>query len=207
MPGADAGTAVRSACGNAKDDDFLTDLDDSTLVEHCLAGNGAAWEALVRRYQRLVYTIVTRMGLDEHVAADVFQTVFTRLIQHLPRIGDPSRLKAWIVTTAKREGLLQLRRSHRTESMSGEDGDDEALQIPDGAPLPEEQLAELQALDALRAALERLDDRCRDLLTMIFRDDDDRVPYDEVSRRLGIPVGSIGPTRQRCLDKLRRLAP
>ena len=84
-----------------------SDEDDAALVARCLRGEARAWAALVQRYQRLVYAIVRRIGLDEHAAADVFQTVFARLVQHLPRIADPHRLQAWIVTTAKREALLQ----------------------------------------------------------------------------------------------------
>ncbi len=160
------------------------------------------------RYQRLVYAIVRRMGDDEHAAADVFQTVFSRLLQHLPKLADPSRLQAWIVTTAKREALLQRRRAQRTVSMhrSGDDGE----AAPDWEPVddadgPEQQLDDLQQLHAVRLALDRMDERCRNLLSLLFNDADARVPYDEVARRLGLPVGSIGPTRARCLGKLRGL--
>jgi RNA polymerase sigma factor (sigma-70 family) len=186
----------------------LIDEDDAALVSRCRRGEGAAWEALVQRYQRLVFAIVRRAGLDEHAAADVFQTVFARLVAHLPRIADPQRLQAWIVTTAKREALLALRRGKRTVSMTRvDDAGDEApgWDIADDAPLPEEVLAELQQLDQLRHALDKLEGRCRELLLMLFRDDDEKVPYAEVADRLGISVGSIGPTRSRCLDKLRRL--
>ncbi len=186
------------------------DEDDATLVARCREGDPRAWEALVRRYQRLVYAVVTRAGLDQHQAADVFQTVFTRLIEHLPALRDASRLQAWVVTTARREVLLLWRRGKRSESLEArsgadEEGDGPAWDIADEGPLPDESLAHLQQLDALRRALERLDARCRELLTLCFRDDDERLPYDEIARRVGIPVGSIGPTRQRCLGKLRRL--
>ena len=172
------------------------------------AAKAAAWEALVHRYQRLVFAIVRRVGLDEHVAADVFQTVFSRLVAHLPRIADPQRLQAWIVTTAKREALLALRRGQRTVSMTrGDDADGETAEwdIADDAPLPEDALADLQQQDLVRRALDRLDERCRELLLMLFRDDGDKLPYEEVARRLGMAVGSIGATRSRCLAKLRRL--
>src|SRR5687768_4067448 len=76
---------------------------DTELVLACRAGEPAAWEQLVRRYQRLVYSIPRRAGLDEDGAADVFQQVFVTLVEHLERIDDPSRLKAWLVTTARRE--------------------------------------------------------------------------------------------------------
>ena len=149
-----------------------------------------------------------RVGLDEHAAADVFQTVFARLVAHLPRIADPHRLQAWIVTTAKREALLALRRGQRTVSMTRvDDADDEAAEwdIADDSPLPEDALADLQQQNLVRRALDRLDERCRELLQMLFRDDGDKLPYDEVARRLGMSVGSIGATRSRCLAKLRRL--
>ena len=186
----------------------LADEDDAALVSRCRGGEAAAWEALVHRYQRLVYAIVRRVGHDEHMAADVFQTVFARLVAHLPRIADPWRLQAWIVTTAKREALLALRLGRRTVSMTrADDAGDEAAEfdVADDAPLPEDALAELQQQDLVRHALDRLDERCRELLLMLFRDDDDKLPYGEVAQRLGLSVGSIGPTRARCLGKLRGL--
>jgi RNA polymerase sigma factor (sigma-70 family) len=192
----------------------LADEDDAALVSRCRRGEAAAWEALVHRYQRLVFAIVRRVGLDEHAAADVFQTVFARLVEHLPRIADPQRLQAWIVTTAKREALLALRRGQRTVSMTraddaGDAGDAGDLMaefdLADDAPLPEDALAELQQQDLVRRALDRMDARCRELLLMLFREDGDTLPYEEVAQRLGLAVGSIGPTRARCLGKLRGL--
>ena len=187
--------------------DPAQDKEDASLVQRCLRGDGAAWAALVQRYQRLVYAIVRRVGLDEHAAADVFQTVFERLFQQLPRIADPSRLQAWIVTTTKREALLQRQRGQRTVSMTRADESHEEgseWDMADEAPIAEEALAELQQLNQLRTALDRLDARCRDLLLLLFRDEDDKLSYDEVARRMSTTVGSIGPTRSRCLDKLRR---
>lgn len=189
--------------------------DDARLVARCRQGDSSAWTALVMRYQRLVHAIVRRFGDDEHAAADVFQTVFSRLLHHLPKLDDPSRLQAWIVTTAKREALLQRKRAQRTVSMHRSvegDGGGEAdagwsadWEPADDADGPEQQLDELQQLHAVRRALDRMDERCRNLLGLLFTDDDERVPYDEVARRLGLPVGSIGPTRARCLGKLRAL--
>lgn len=183
--------------------------DDAALVARCRAGDATAWALLVRRYQRLVYAVVLRGGLDEHAAADVFQTVFSRLVQHLPRLAQPDRLQAWIVTTAKREVLRARALGQRTRSLTrdDDDGDGPGLEdtLADDAPLAEQALSDLQQLHRLRQGLDRLDARCRDLLQLVFQDEDERLPYDEVGRRLGMPVGSIGPTRARCLDKLRRL--
>jgi RNA polymerase sigma factor (sigma-70 family) len=185
-----------------------SDDDDATLVARCRAGEAAAWELLVRRYQRLVYTVARRAGLDEHAAADVFQAVFGRLFEQLGRLRQPERLQAWIVTSAKREALALLRRQARTVPLDAGDGDgdgDGAEAIADEGPLPEELLGDLQLLHRLRLALDRLDARCRRLLTLLFADDDERLPYEQVSRQLELPVGSIGPTRARCLGKLRGL--
>jgi len=181
--------------------------EDAALVERCRQGESAAWTALVKRHQRLVYAVVMRLGLDEHGAADVFQTVFTRLLQHLPRIADPTRLQGWIAVTAKREALLQLRRSRRTVSMSRDEDDDDAADwdFADQGPRPGDALDELQQLDRLRHALDRLDERSRTLLLLLFRADDEKIPYDEVARQMGMSIGSIGPTRARCLEKLRKL--
>ena len=182
--------------------------DDTALVERCRRGDATAWAALVRRYQRLVYAVVTRAGFDEHGAADVFQTVFARLVEHLPRLAQPDRLQAWIVTTAKREALRARELRQRTVSMTRDEGDDSpGLEdtLADDAPLAEDALSELQQLHRLRLGLDRLDERCRELLLLVFRDEDEKLPYDEVARRMNMPTGSLGPTRARCLDKLRRL--
>jgi RNA polymerase sigma factor (sigma-70 family) len=186
-----------------------TTHDDAVLITRCRQGDAQAWAALVHRYQRLVYAIVRRIGADEHAAADIFQTVFARLLEHLPGLTQPERLQAWIVTTTKREALRSRHVAQRTVSLTRADDDGDAVafedSLPDPAPLTEAALDHLQQLDLLRDGLERLDKRCRDLLTLLFSDDDARAAYDEVARRLAVPVGSIGPTRSRCLAKLRRL--
>lgn len=183
--------------------------EDARLVERCRAGDGAAWRSLVQRYQRLVYAVVTRSGMDGHTAADVFQTVFQRLHEQLPKLAQPERLQAWIVTTARREALREIRRRGRHETLDSGDDDDErpALheRLADDSPRAEEQLAELQSLDLLRHSLDKLDERCRTLLLLVFRADDEALDYDTIAQRTGMPRGSLGPTRGRCLDKLRRL--
>lgn len=184
-------------------------VEDARLVSRCRTGDGAAWRELVQRHQRLVYAIVVRSGLDEHAAADVFQTVFRRLLDHLPRLAQPERVRAWIVTTARREALRERERHARHVSLSRDEDADAGPgledTLADDSPRAEERLAELQQLDRLRTSLDRLDARCRDLLLLVFGDDDEQLPYDEIGRRMAMPVGSIGPTRSRCLAKLRRL--
>ena len=196
------------AAGQSSGGESAFQAEDADLVARCRNGDGAAWGKLVQRFQRLVYTVVTRAGLDEHTAADVFQTVFERLLAHLPKLEQPERIQAWIVTTAKREALRMRHLGQRNVSMThadDESGEGFEDALTDDAPLAEDVLDELQQLDLLRRGMDRLDARCRDLLTLVFRDEDEHLGYVEVARQLGMPVGSIGPTRARCVDKLRHL--
>lgn len=186
------------------------ELPDDALIQRCRAGEAAAWSTLVRRYQRLIYTVPRRAGLDEGAAADVFQTCFQRLFEHLDRLDDASRVRAWLVTTAKRETLRLLERAQRmplAEAAAGADGDvveDALAQVPDPAPLQDAQLSALQEHHRLRQAVDRLDPRARQFIELLFLQDEP-LPYSEIAARLGIPEGSIGPTRARCLAKLRKL--
>lgn len=169
---------------------------------------------LVRRYQRLVYTVPRRAGLGDAAAADVFQTCFERLLVHMDRIEDASRVRAWLVTTARRETLRLMDEARRTAGpnapASGPDpeSDGEApdplarLAAPD--PLPEELLSSLQQQHRLREAVDRLDPRARQFVELVFLRDEPP-SYQEISATLGIAEGSIGPTRARCLQKLRQI--
>jgi RNA polymerase sigma factor (sigma-70 family) len=186
------------------------ELDDAQLVAQCRAGRQAAWSTLVRRYQRLVYTVPRRAGLSDEAAADVFQTTFARLFEHLARIDDASRVRAWLVTTAKRETLRQLEAARRIVDLAGaaREGDeaeeDPLERIPSEDPLPEALLSELQQHDRLRRAVDRLDPKTRQFVELLFLQEDP-LPYAEIAARLGIAEGSIGPTRARCLAKLRTI--
>ena len=181
-------------------------LEDAALVHRCLGGDASAWSELVMRHQRIVYAMVTRMGMDEHAAADVFQTVFVRLMAHLPRLQQPERLQAWIVTTAKRETLRMRYLALRSISLS-DDSDTGAAALEeslrDESPLADAELEALQDLALLRSALDRLDPRCQTLLHRLFAEE--ASAYGTVAQEMGVPVGSVGPTRARCLAKLRRL--
>jgi RNA polymerase sigma factor (sigma-70 family) len=146
-------------------------------------------------------------GLDEHATADIFQTVFARLVEHLPRLREADKLQAWIVTTAKREVLGQWRRSQRTVSMTPGQRRRLGRRLRRGRRIADRRTgAGRPAAGApLRRGLDRLDERCRELLLLVFRAEDEALPYDEVGRRLNMPTGSVGPTRARCLGKLRTL--
>ncbi len=180
------------------------DATDEALVLACRDGNAEAWEMLVGRYQRLVYSIPRRAGLDEETAADVFGHVFATLVEHLDRLEQPSRIGAWLATTAKRESWRISRTSRRYVASISTDGTDEGSEPPDADPLPEETLVRMEEQHRVRAAVGRLDERCSKLLTQLFYQQESPA-YSEIAASLGIPEGSIGPTRARCLHKLRRI--
>jgi RNA polymerase sigma factor (sigma-70 family) len=179
---------------------------DLQLVSACRRGDQLAWEKLIRRYQRLIYAIPLRAGLDEDHAAEIFQDVFTTLFQKLDDIEEPERLQAWLVTTARRKTWRTISKE-RSRPRSNVDADlpaGEAATIPDEAPLPDEQLLILEEQHRIRTAMSLLDERCRNLLHLLFYRTEPP-SYAELAASLGIPEGSIGPTRARCLAKLLRI--
>jgi RNA polymerase sigma factor (sigma-70 family) len=178
---------------------------DLQLVLACRRGDQLAWEKLIRRYQRLIYAIPLRAGLDEDHAAEIFQEVFTTLFQKLNDIDEPERLQAWLVTTARRKTWRTISKERRPRSHVDTDiPSDEAAAIRDEAPLPDEQLLILEEQHRIRTAVSLLDERCRKLLHMLFYRSEPP-SYAELAASLGIPEGSIGPTRARCLAKLLRM--
>jgi RNA polymerase sigma factor (sigma-70 family) len=173
------------------------------LIQACRRGDAAAWETLVTRYQRLVYSIPRQAGLDEDRSAEVFQRVFEKLTAHLDRIEQPARLGAWLATTARREMWRLSQQESATQPLADTD-EAESNRLADSTPLPDEILLHLEEQHAVRLAVTTLDERCRRLLTLLFYRPDPP-PYAEVAAALEMSEGSIGPTRSRCLQKLRRL--
>jgi RNA polymerase sigma factor (sigma-70 family) len=178
---------------------------DEALILACRRGDAVAWEALIARYQRLIYSIPRRAGLGEEQAADVFQHVFATLLEHLDRIEQPERIGAWLAITARREAWRVSRRDRAWRARVGDDdAADLAAALPDDDPLPEDVLLQLEEQHRVRQAVAELDPRCRTLLTLLFYRDEPP-PYADLAVALGTKEGSIGPTRARCLQKLRRL--
>ena len=176
---------------------------DEQLLLACRRGEEAAWEALVRRYQRLVYAIPRRAGLDEDDAAEVFQEVFTTLLESADSIEQPSRLQAWLVTTAKRKTWRAVSRARSSRPFASEEDEvgGEMYDIADESVLPDEAIMRLEEQHLVRAALADLGGRCQTLLQMLFYSPEPP-PYSEIAAALGASEGSIGPTRARCLKKL-----
>jgi RNA polymerase sigma factor (sigma-70 family) len=188
------------------DDGEQMERSDAELIEGCRRGEEAAWEALVARYQRLIYAIPRRAGLDEDRSAEVFQDVFTTLLESLSNISQPERLQAWLVTTAKRKSWRLVRRERSTRSFATDDETEDAgmYNIADTALLPDEAIHQLEEQHLVRLSLAELDERCQNLLHILFYSPDP-VPYAEIAARLGTSEGSIGPTRARCLRKLQAI--
>ena len=180
---------------------------DESLVLACRRGEAEAWSVLVNRYQRLIYTIPRRAGLDEDQAAEVFQRTFAKLLENLDRIRQPESIHAWLVTTARRETLQLIRQQRAEQSFSQADILDNQLKseaIPDDNLLPNEALEHIEEQHLIRLAMTGMDERCRCLLTLLYYRPDPP-PYSEIATVLDMPEGSLGPTRARCLEKLRRL--
>ena len=170
---------------------------DPELVAMCLRGDAQAWEALIMRYRRLVYSVPVRFGFTSADAADVFQAVCLKLIEHLHELKDETKVSAWLITTTTRQCIHVKSLKHR------ETGADEEFEEPAD---PGENLEDLRIMtetqQTIRDAVEQLSGRCRDLIEMLYFDQRS-LSYEEISQKMGMPVASIGPTRARCLDKLR----
>jgi RNA polymerase sigma factor (sigma-70 family) len=176
--------------------------DDSVvrLVRTAAAGDNGAWDLLVERYVKLLWAIALRHGLNESDAADVVQTTWLRLLEHIGEIREPARVGSWLATTAQREALRCVARSHRLVLS----GDDTTFDVPDRLqpPVDEAVLAKEQAA-AAREALDSLPSAWRSLVELLIQDPPPT--YEEIGADLGLPVGSIGPTRGRCVRRMRAM--
>jgi len=178
-----------------RDDPLVTDL-----VTGARNGDKQAWDALVERYAPLIWSICRRHRLGGADAEDVGQSVWLHLVHHLDTVRDPAALSGWLATTARRECLRVLRAAREPHA---------AWYVLDAETIPDERngTAEQELLvaerhAALREAFTDLPPSGQQLIAILIQDPP--VPYAEISARLGIPVGSIGPIRARCLDKMRR---
>jgi len=181
--------------------------DDRELIAACLSGDSASWEALISRYQRLIYAIPLKLRLSPDDAADIFQAVCLKLYEKLSTLRDHDRISSWLITTATRECWRISARNRREGPAAGSGDDDDAdplADIPATAMLADEEREVLERQQVVRDTLQRLPERCRDLLTMLFYQPDE-LSYADVAKRMNMPVPSVGPTRARCLEKMKRL--
>ncbi len=181
-------------------------LSDSEIVAACLERDSAAWEALIFRYQRLIYSIPIKMGFSTVDAADVFQSVCLVMIERLPTLRKHEKISSWLMTTATRECWRVAARWRREGQPSRHDPDqprDRLSELASDAPLADEQREEIEQQQIIRQAITALPDRCRRLITMLFYEKDN-LSYGDIARRMRMPVASVGPTRARCLEKLKK---
>src|SRR5262249_10303567 len=160
--------------------------------------NREAWNALIQRYRRLIYSIPVRFGFQTSDAADVFQSVCVKMLEHLHTLKDETKVSAWLITTTKRQ-CIQLR-SHKQREASSDESFEEPLD-------PSENLEDVQIVaqeqQTIRDTVRQMDDRCRKLIEMLYFDNKEWT-YEEIAASFKMPVPSIGPTRARCFEKLRR---
>lgn len=180
----------------------MTVSSTTELFRRAEAGDQAAWNTIVDRYTKLLWSVARAHRLSDADAADVVQTTWLRLIEHFGRIADPRCLPGWLATTARRECLITLRRTGRETVAASEDT---LLTLVDerSAPVDARLLVEERDV-ALWRCFERLSTRCQVLLRTLMGTPP--ADYATVAATLGMPVGSIGPTRGRCLNQLRKLA-
>jgi RNA polymerase sigma factor (sigma-70 family) len=170
---------------------------DAELVRGALAGDHDAWENLFRRYSGALYGVARSFQLDKTATDDAVQATWMRLVEHLGTLRDPDCVGAWLRTTLRRQITSTFRSRGRGPHLIGLDGAD----VPDPGRSPEDEVMAGDRDAQLRAAVRRLPARDRQLLTLLMTSP--KPSYRAVSAELHIPVGSIGPTRARCLRRLR----
>jgi len=171
---------------------------DPKLWQRVLDGDSNAWAVIVKRYQSLIYTVATRSGLSQVDAADCFQQTWILLYNNRKKLQDPSRLSAWLVTTAKREAYRIKRR------VGSDPGDDSTTEQVDKSLLQDEELLEVEKQAQLESAIGQLEPRCQKLVEAFFFADEEQ-SYEQIARSLGIASNSLGPIRRRCLERLKRI--
>ena len=173
---------------------------DPELVSLCLNGDALAWETLIVRYRRLIYSIPTRFGFRAADSADVFQAVCLKLIEHLHEVKDENKLSAWLGTITTRQCLSVMSARYREAATADDDFEDPVD--------PAKNLEEIRILteqqQAVRDCVQELPGRCRSLIEMLYFDVRS-LSYHEISQEIGMPVASIGPNRARCLEKLKKI--
>lgn len=175
------------------------DRDHATLVKSAAQGDDNAWQQLVDRFAPLVWAVARSHGLDHANAADVHQTTWLRLVENLDRIREPAAVAGWLVRTARHESLRVVRYTNRERPTDEQDDGEHAAEneTPEGALLLDEERR------AVYEAYRRLSEQCQRILRVTAMAPP--TSYEEVAAELGIPRGSVGPTRGRCLRHLRRL--
>jgi len=174
-------------------------LDDTRLVKECLAGSEEAWSALIDKYKALIYSIPVKYGLPQQEAAEVFQATCVELLTSLPELREPKALPKWLMQVAHHQCYRWKKQQMRLVSRDG----DETLPEPLTPAIADTLVQQTQEEQMLREAMGTLTPQCRRLVELLFLEMPAR-PYTEVAAELGLALGSIGFTRQKCMERLRR---
>ncbi|MEP7269928.1 MAG: sigma-70 family RNA polymerase sigma factor [Acidobacteriota bacterium] len=181
--------------------DYLK-LSDEELIARCLEKDAEAWEVLVRRYQRLIASVTYKFGLSRTEAPDVFQSVCMALFQQMASLREQAKLSSWLITVCVRECWKVRERKRASDSIEFSEYRESGNGHDSEPPAMEEDLLALERQHLVRRAVELLPLQCRRLIEHLFYHESPTT-YAEISRSFGIPIASIGPTRGRCLAKLR----
>lgn len=179
----------------------VADKQDRDLILGCRKGKVETWRQLLDKYERIVFSIPRRYGLSTEDAADVTQLTFTILVESIDGLPEDSKLGGWLTTVARRHTWRVLERNRRRGVDKYTDLDESTSLPPDSDT---ETVENWVLTEWLEQGLARLSGRCRNLLEALYLDPDEP-SYAEVAARLGMAVGSVGPTRIRCLERLRRV--
>ncbi len=173
--------------------------DDGRLVKECVSGNEEAWSLLIEKYKALIFSIPVKYGLPPHEAADVFQSTCIELLTRLPQLREPRALPKWLMQVAHHQCYRWKRQQRRVVSRDAEPD----LPVPETPAIAESLVQQTQEEQMLREAMAFLTPQCRRLVELLFFEVPPR-PYSDVAAELGLAVGSIGFTRQKCIERLRR---
>jgi len=173
--------------------------DDTRLVKECIAGNEEAWSLLIDKYKALIYSIPIKYRLPPQEAADVFQSTCMELLERLSALREPRALPKWLMQVAHHQCYRVKRQQQRLVSRDAEPD----LPVPETPAIAETLMQQTQEEQMLREAMGNLTPQCRRLVELLFFETPPR-PYTEVAADLGLAIGSIGFTRQKCIERLRR---
>ena len=178
-----------------------TTAEDEKLVQDCLNGDEKAWNRLIDKYKRLIYSVPVKYGLSPDDAADVFQNVCVELFTNLSKLRKIESIRSWLITVATHK-CFHHKKQQRSQDVELDAMEQEVAE--EIAPAAPQVLQEIQEEQQVRDAIERLSPRCAELVRMLFFEQPP-LPYTEVAQKLGLATGSIGFIRGRCLGRLQKI--
>jgi len=177
-----------------------TSAEDEQLVQACLSGDEKAWNRLIDKYKRLIYSVPVKYGMSPDDASDIFQNVCVDLFTNLSKLRKIESIRSWLITVATHKCFHQ--KKHQRQDVELDAMEQEMAE--ELAPAAPQVLQEVEEEQAVRDAIQRLSPRCAQLVKMLFFEQPP-LPYTEVAQKLGLATGSIGFIRGRCLNRLQKI--